>query len=260
MHHLPPNVIVIWIRGDVTAPNLDTPRSLQAARVLDKTESLVRAGHRVELWTRQCDVDAAETELLPTGVRVRRFPSGDCGSVRAQTPAEYVAEFLARAADRLARTPAHAPLLVSHYWDAGLAGRMLAARFALNHIHVPHTLATEEPPRVTDDALAARELTRRTHEEREACRTATSVIATTRAQRKTLLAPPYAVPANKIFLAPPADDALAIAPVNTAAVDLDTDWSTLLRPTTLGIPTLNNRPLGVESRLLKLAASDDSYL
>ena len=177
------------------------------------------------------------------------------------SPAEYVAEFLARAIDRLALTPTHAPLLVSHYWDAGLAGRMLAARFALNHIHVPHTLATEEPPRATaNDALAARELTRRTHEEREACRTATTVIATTRAQRKTLLAPPYAVPANKIFLAPPADDASAIAPVSTATVDFNTDWSTLLRPTTLGIPSLNNRPLGVESRLLKLAASDDSYL
>jgi len=246
---------------------LPAPLARQAARVLDRTEALARAGHRVELWTRQCDADSAETELLPTGVRVRRFPSGDCGSVRAQTPAEYVAEFLARATDRLARTPAHTPLLVSHYWDAGLAARMLAARFALTHIHVPHTLATEEPPRADDDVLAARELTRRTHEEREACRTATSVIATTRAQRKTLLAPPYAVPANKIFLAPPADndahtplDPLR-SPATAAAAAFDVEWSQFPRPTTLGVASFRDqRPLGVESRLLKLAASDDSYL
>jgi mannosylfructose-phosphate synthase len=275
--HLPPNLITLWLRGDVTAPA--PADAADAARVLEQAESLARAGHRIEVWTRRCD-DHPETDVLPSGVQLRRFPVGDCGCVRTQTPGEYTAEFLARATDHLAHMNGHTPMLVTHHWDAGLAGRMLAARFGLNHVHVPHALATEESPRPAaarlsspkSDAQACRDLARRTREEREACRAATSVIAANPAQREALLAPPYNVPAKKSFIAPPdaAADATtddnARAPLVTqtasaAAAAFDVDWSQFLRPTTLGVATVrDHRPLGVESRLLKLAACDDVYL
>lgn len=264
MHHLPPNLITLWLRGDVTAPApADAP---DAARVLDQAESLARAGHRIEVWTRRCD-DQPESDILPTGLRLRRFPAGDCGCVRPQTPAEYTAEFLARATDHLAGMNGHTPMLVTHHWDAGLAGRVLAARFGLTHVHVPHTLATEEFPRPLTDAQSSRDLARRTREEREACRSATSVIAATPRQRDALLAAPYNVPARKIFIAPP-DVAPAPGDAPTAAqtasaptTNFDVEWSQFLRPTTVGLPIFrDHRPVGVESRLLKLAACDDVYL
>jgi mannosylfructose-phosphate synthase len=273
MHTFPPNLITIWLRGDVTAPSpADAP---DAAHVLDQAEALARAGHRIELWTRQCD-DHPESDLLPSGVRLRRFPAGDCGCVRPPTPAEYTAEFVARASDHLTRMGSHRPMLVTHHWDAGLVGRLLAARFALTHVHVPHALATDEHPRPLAGAQACRDLARRTREEREACRTATTVIAANPSQRNALLAPPYSVPANKIFIAPPPDDAptpldpqtvpatatatATAAAAAAAASTFDVGWSQVLRPTTLGADSFRDRPLGVESRLLKLAARNDVYL
>ena len=248
-------IIALWIRGDVTAPATQSPHDAALAhRVLRQCVDLARIGRPVEIWTRQCG-DRGETELHAQCVTVHRVPCADCGSVRRQLPGEYVAEFVARAAERLARRPIDHTTLVSHYWDAGIAGKLLAVRFGLAHVHVPHALVVEDPETMGADGPGVRELARRMREERETCRAASRVIATSPAQRDLLLVDPYALAPAKVVLVqidplPPADTSPRPSPGGL-------DVSPLLRRSHL---TPYGRPPGVESRLLNLASTDEDSI
>lgn len=220
-------VIMMWIRGDVTtavtedgAPWVDQP-----ARVIEHARELADRGCDVEVWTRLCG-DGPQALRLFGRVDVRRFPCGDCGSVRQPTPCEYIEEFIHRAADRLVEIAPSLPTLVGHSWDAGVAARHLALRFGLPFVFVPHVLGVEEHPILPADGPAARELSRRIREERETCRAASRVVALTAEQRELLLADPYAVRLERVAFS-------RVGP---------------------RIARLADRPLGVESRLVGAAA------
>jgi mannosylfructose-phosphate synthase len=261
MYEPTPKLIMIWIRGDVTAAGAaPADAAQQAERVLEQSRALVRLGYEVELWTRRC-ADRPETEVLARGVPVRRFACGDCGCVREPTPCEYVAEFVTAAAEVLAPLPPAGVMLVSHSWDAGIAAKLLAARFGVAHVHVPHALGVEEHPAIADDAPAARDLTRRVREERETCRAASRVIASTPAQRDLLVGPTYGVPPTRVVVAPLPVRTPAPAPATRATTLRDLAPLAFAPAADLHLSTPYERPLGVESRLeYARSAVEDSIL
>jgi mannosylfructose-phosphate synthase len=173
--------------------------------------------------------------------------------VRVLTPCEYIAEWVARATEHLAPLPADDTVLVTHFWDAGIAGRRLATRFGATHVHVPHELAFEEYPTQPADGPAARNLVRRAHEERDVCRTAARVIATTPNQPELLTGPVYRLPAGKVDLLPdpPAAQDFIDAVTSTRSAHDPFEPSPLTRCADYGpvISRLHDRPQGVEGRL-----------
>ena len=220
-------VILVWIRGDVTAAVAEdgAPWVDQPARVVEHARELAERGCDVEIWTRLCG-DGRQAVRILGRVEVRRFACGDCGSVRRPSPCEYVSEFVSRAGERLAELAGSIPTLVGHSWDAGIAVRQLAVRFGLPMVFVPHVLGLEEHPVPPGDGTAARELARRVREERETCRAASRVVARTVEQREMLIAEPYAVRLERV----------ALSRAGTRA------------------SRLADRPLGVESRLVSASA------
>ena len=220
-------VILVWIRGDVTAAVAEdgAPWADQPGRVIEHARELAERGCDVEVWTCLCG-DGPQAVRLLGRVEVRRFPCGDCGSVRRPTTCEYVSEFVNRAGERLAQLAGSIPTLVGHSWDAGIAARQLAVRFGLPLVFVPHVLGVEERPAPPADGLTARELGRRVREERETCRAASRVVARTVEQRELLVGEAYGVRLERVALS-------RVGP---------------------RIARLSDRPLGVESRLVSASA------
>jgi hypothetical protein len=220
-------VIVMWVRGDVTAAVAEDGVAWagQRARVIEHARELAERGCDVEVWTRLCGEGPQALRLFGR-VEVRRFACGDCGSVHEPAPGEYVSEFVERAAERLAGLAPSIPTLVGHFWDAGIAARHLAVRFGLPLVFVPHVLGLEGRPPLGGDGPAAREMARRVREERETCRAASRVVAVSTEQREVLMGEPYGVRLERV----------AVSRVGTR------------------VNRLADRPLGVESRLVSASA------
>ena len=184
----------------------DGPRDVEAEGYAGEVAgSLAALGHRVEVWTARCP-DESEAERLGSGVLIRRF-RGRCDYVAPRVrPCGWVSEFVAHAADRLADEPTVASTLVTHNWEAGVAGRALARRFRLAQVHVPHALtgggAEHEGRDGTGTDPGCAEI-RRMEEERETCREAWRVVATSARHRESLIAEPLHVPMDRVVVVPP---------------------------------------------------------
>jgi hypothetical protein len=200
----PRRFIMISARGCLGATDLRNARDddTQFKYVQDLSASLVALGHEVEIWTVQCD-DQPPTEKAQTGVLIRRFPGQRDYLVPRVRPCGWVAEWVACASAHLVKAPGVVATLVTHGWEAGIAGRSLADRFGFAQIHVPHALQDLSED-VNEQSPSS--FTWQVDEDRQTCRAASAVVATTAAQRDVLVDEHYAAPADRVVIVPPGPD------------------------------------------------------
>jgi hypothetical protein len=155
--------------------------------ILDLSASLRRLGHDVEIWTVQREAAEPPAEVLDAGDVIRRFRGYRENAVPRVRPCAWVAEWVTCATAHLRTAPgvAAASTLVSFDWEPGVAGRLLAQQFGVDLVHVPFASASALPD--VEHATLHEPISpergwrscRRDDEDRETCRFAATVIATT---------------------------------------------------------------------------------
>jgi hypothetical protein len=197
----PSRFVMISARGCLrgTDPRNALDDDTQFKYVHDLSTSLVALGHEVEIWTVQCD-DQPQTVKTQDGVLIRRFPGQRDYLVPRVRPCGWVAEWVACASAHLVKAPGVVATLVTHGWEAGVAGRSLADRFGFAQIHVPHALEDQG----NDQSPSS--LTWQVDEDRQSCRAASAVVATTAIQRDVLVDEQYAAPADRVVIVLPGPD------------------------------------------------------
>jgi D-inositol-3-phosphate glycosyltransferase len=166
------------------------------------SNSIRTLGHTVEVWGLRTG-GQLEAEIAEGGVLIRRFAGGQ-GLIPKVRPCSWVPGWVANAAAHLARAPKSGSVLVSHGWESGVAGKLLADRFGLPLVHVPHELSLGDADQVADEASVdchAAASYRQLEDEREICRAACKVLARDAAQRDLLVRKDgYAVPAPRVAI------------------------------------------------------------
>jgi D-inositol-3-phosphate glycosyltransferase len=102
-------------------------------------ETFAGRGLRTDIFTRTGESSTRISQLSP-GVRVIGIKAGPAGSLDKGLLLPYVDEFAAGVADFAARTGVKYDLLHSHYWQSGLAARLLSGTWQIPFVHSHHTL------------------------------------------------------------------------------------------------------------------------
>ena len=183
----------------------------QVVFVLELSKKLAQLGYEVDIWTRQFK-DQPAVDIMNEHVRVLRVP---CGG-REFIPKEYLHEKLPHWTENALRVIKKYNLqyqfINSHYWDAGLAGQMLADVLNVPHLHTPHSLGIWKKNQMETDFPEDKEKFESQYNFRARIREETAlyadcemVIATTPVQLE-MLAQDYDVPDEKVRMIPPGYD------------------------------------------------------
>jgi hypothetical protein len=160
--------------------------------VHDLSSSLRQFGHDVEIWTVRRGIAEPSAEVSDAGNVIRRFRGYREHSVPRVRPCAWVAEWVTCATAHLQAVPgvAAACTLVSFDWEPGVAGRLLAQRFGIDLVHVPCIPELPAAQHTSGYEAISPESWRRScrggDEDRETCRFASTVIATTPDQEQLL--------------------------------------------------------------------------
>lgn len=193
----------------------------QVVYVMELAKCLARLGYNVDVLTRGFDGQPAE-EPVSKRCRILRFPCGGDAFIPKETLADSIPEWVQNVRAFVAAHDLRYDWIVSHYWDAGLAGRLLADRWATPHVFVPHSLGSWKRDNMHEDAEALERkynLRARIAEEQRILRTCAGVIATTPAQRDVLTGDEYRTPEQRIRVIPPGYDDTRFFPVSSASRD-----------------------------------------
>ena len=193
----------------------------QVVYVLELSKKLAQLGFEVDVWTRRFE-DQPEVEPVAEHVRILRMPCGGPQFI----PKEYLAHSLPEWTDRaLAFIRKHGlryQFINSHYWDAGVAGKLLSEALDVPHVHTPHSLgrwkkAQMEGDYPGDEVAFERQynFTERIRAESELHATSSMVVATTPPQLDLLME--YGAPAGRCRMIPPGYDDLRFFPVGEAS-------------------------------------------
>jgi mannosylfructose-phosphate synthase len=107
----------------------------------------------------------------------------------------------------------------SHYWDAGLAGQVLAARLDAPHLHTPHSIGAWKRDNTPGDRAENERrwnFAHRIREEKAIYDGCEALIATSTQQREVLCGGEYDVAPGKIHVIPPGYDDTRFYPVSLA--------------------------------------------
>ncbi|MFN2352762.1 MAG: glycosyltransferase, partial [Kiritimatiellia bacterium] len=184
---------------------------------LELSKSLARLGFAVDIYTRRFEKQPA-VEKVAERVRIIRIPCGGRDFIPKEVLWEAIPEWVNNAEKYIARHRLHYQFINSHYWDAGLAGQSLANRYAIPHIHTPHSLGVWKQTNMSgDDGDLEQQYNfrRRIREEKIIYDECDLLIATTPLQRKYLMASAYDVATEKIHVIPPGYDDTRFFPVAT---------------------------------------------
>lgn len=191
----------------------------QVVYVLELSKTLARLGYDVDVWTRRFH-DQPESETVTDGVRILRVRSGSSAFIPKEYLYETLPEWSENALAVIARTGTRYDFINSHYWDAGVAGAVLARALGVPHVHTPHSLGLWKQRQMLTDfpqdpaAFEARyNFAQRTSCERAIYRDADLVVATSPAQ-SDMLRVDYSVPGDKLRMIPPGYDAGRFFPVD----------------------------------------------
>lgn len=194
----------------------------QVVYVIELSRQLARLGWKVDIWTRRFE-NQPEREPVCAGVQILRAPCGGDAFIPKEYIHESLDEWNEAALAIIHREGLQYDFINSHYWDAGIAGRTLAAQLAIPHLHTPHSLGIWKERQMRTDFPhdAARfdslyNFAVRNREETALFRDADAVIATTPVQTE-MLADDYGVPLGKIPLVSPGFDEERFTPVAPAA-------------------------------------------
>jgi mannosylfructose-phosphate synthase len=220
---VPPRIAMVSTHGYVAAtpPLGAADTGGQVVYVLQLSRKLAQLGYEVDIWTRRFG-DQPEEERCAEGVRILRVGCGGPDFIPKEYLHRHIDEWCAGAAERIQREHLRYTFLNSHYWDGALAGQGLCRRFALRHLHTPHSLGVwkERQMRTDYPGDAAKfelvyNFSERIRAEREAYAEASGVVATSPDQL-ALLRDDYAVDDGKLCLVPPGYDDTRFYPVGAA--------------------------------------------
>jgi mannosylfructose-phosphate synthase len=124
----------------------------QVTYVLELSKALAARGVAVDLYTRQFEGRAA-LEPVSDGVRIVRIPCGPDKFIIKEEMLPYWPEFADNCERYIREAGLAYQLLHSHYWDAGLACRLLAPRLSVPFVHTSHSLGAWKRERMDGDPL-----------------------------------------------------------------------------------------------------------
>lgn len=214
-------IMMISTHGYVAVqPELGKPDTGgQVLFVLELSKSLARLGYEVDIVTRRFE-DQPEREAIGRGVRLLRFPCGGADFIPKETLVQHIPEWVENLIAFARSHAVHYSLLNSHYWDAGVAGQLLAERWDVPHWHTPHSLGVwkrDSMPGTSRELERQYNFRERIHQERRVYQCCTGIAATTAQQRQLLVEnPEYDVPQERIALIPPGYDERRFYPVSSA--------------------------------------------
>ena len=125
----------------------------RAVYVMATARRLAQLGFAVDLWTRRFDA-LPEAEWVAPGLRIVRVPCGGPEYLPKEWVCEHLAEWGAQAVRRIADAGLRYDLIWSHYWDGGLAARVLASALRCPHVHTPHSLGLTKQRRLAGEPQA----------------------------------------------------------------------------------------------------------
>lgn len=216
-------IMMISTHGYVAAePELGKPDTGgQVVYVLELSKCLARLGYAVDIVTRRFEKQPRQEEV-DSRCRILRFPCGGKDFIPKETLCEHIPELVDNARQHIRGRRIRYNYIVSHYWDAGLAGQALAEEFRIPHIHVPHSLGAWKRDNMDGDPEALEReynFRRRVRDEKRVYDECDAVIATTPPQRDILVRSEYDVPSEKVFVVPPGYDETRFFPVSIASRD-----------------------------------------
>ena len=211
-------IMMISTHGYVAAePELGKPDTGgQVAYVLELSKCLARMGCQVDILTRQFE-DQPKAEQVAERVRVLRFPCGGKEFLPKETLCEHIPEWVANVERFIDAKRLRYAFIDSHYWDAGLAGQMIANRRNIRHIHTPHSIGTwkrDNMQETPEEGERKYNFKKRIREEINIYRECDGLVATTWQQRDILTAGEYGTRPDKIHVVPPGYDDTRFFPVS----------------------------------------------
>lgn len=215
-----PRVAMVSTHGYVAAnpPLGAADTGGQVVFVLELSKKLAQLGYAVDIWTRRFE-DQSEIEPVASQVRILRVPCGGPGFIPKEYLTRHLDEWVAHALELIHRLDLRYQFIDTHYWDAGVAGRMLSAALGLPHVHTPHSLGRWKKAQMAADYPGDTEafegqynFDERIRQETGLYTDASLVVATTPIQLDHLLQE-YGVPAGKCRMIPPGYDDLRFFPV-----------------------------------------------
>ena len=214
-------VLMISTHGYVAAtPEFGKPDTGgQVVYVLELSRCLARMGFEVDVLTRHFE-DQPETEQDVPGVVIRRFPCGGREFIPKEHLDEHIPEWVDNASPLIESIASECEFMNSHYWDAGLAGQLLADRFGIAHLHTPHSIGAWKRDNMDGDPEQLERTYNFRHRiaaERDIYHRSGMLIATTPQQREILVKEAYDVPENRIRVIPPGYDDTRFFPVSEAS-------------------------------------------
>ena len=219
-----PRVLMISTHGYVAArPELGRPDTGgQVVYVLELSKYLARMGCQVDIATRQFEDQPAREEVA-AGVRLLRFPCGGPAFIAKETLCEFIPAWVASAQRYFRRQKLTYDVINSHYWDAGMAGRLLAPLLGSVHVHTPHSLGTwkrDNMPGTPAEKERRWNFSRRIEEEARVYATCSALVATTFQQREVMASDYGGLDTSKIGVVPPGYDDTRFYPVSPATRQL----------------------------------------
>jgi mannosylfructose-phosphate synthase len=213
-------ILMISTHGYVAAePEFGKPDTGgQVVYVLELSKSLARMGYEVDILTRRF-VDQPFSERIDDRITLYRFPCGGNAFIPKETLCDAIPEWVEGVSRWMHLNRVRYKLINSHYWDAGLAGQAISNRFAIPHVHTPHSIGSWKRDNMgldPEDMEKKYNFRRRIREEKVIYDECDLLIATTPTQRDVLCGVNYDVPEDKISVIPPGYDDHRFFPVSLA--------------------------------------------
>ena len=220
----PDRIMMISTHGYVAAePEFGKPDTGgQVVYILELSKCLARMGYEVDILTRRFE-DQPFAEQVGERIRLVRFPCGGDDFIPKEFLCESIPEWVENVSRWIHVERFKYKLVDSHYWDAGLAGQALANRFAIAHVHTPHSIGSWKRDNMGGEPGEMEKkynFRKRIREEKVIYDECDLLIATTPAQRDILRGDGYDVPLEKIRVIPPGYDDQRFYPVSLATRQL----------------------------------------
>lgn len=216
----PRRIMMISTHGYVAAnPELGKPDTGgQVVYILELARCLGRMGLQIDIYTRQFE-NQPQVESVGSRVRVIRIPCGGDEFIPKETLCDSIPEWSENALSYMRKNRLRYEFINSHYWDAGLAGQLLARKLRIHHLHTPHSIGSWKKANMPERGAEADErwnFKRRIRDEKIIYDECDGIIATTPQQRQILMNGDYDVPLSKIHVVPPGYDDSRFFPVSIA--------------------------------------------
>lgn len=213
-------LMMISTHGYVSSePELGRPDTGgQVVYVLELAKCLAQFGYNVDIFTRRFEGQPA-TDTLNSRVRIIRIPCGGPDFIPKETLCNFIPEWARKAEQYIRDKKWNYSFVNSHYWDAGLAGELLANRLHIPHLHTPHSIGSWKRDNMNGDPAELEKtynFQRRIRDERIIYHNCDKLIATTPQQRDILESPEYGVSREQIVVIPPGYDDRRFFPVSRA--------------------------------------------